>query len=159
MSRLYWEGGARNFWIHNTGPIGCLAQMVSLFGKEKSKLDKFGCVIASGSCQNFTQQYTDANFTYVDIFSIKSDLIQNHSIRFDQSIMACCGTGGPPLNYNDQVGCGWTGTSPDGTTITTKSCNASSKYVNWDGIHYTEAANRFVSQKILSGQYFKTVSS
>ncbi|KAJ4871585.1 GDSL esterase/lipase [Raphanus sativus] len=172
INRLYWEGGARNFWIHNTGPIGCLAQMVSLFGKEKSQVDKFGCVIGhneaaklfnsqlQGLVTNFTQQYTDANFTYVDIFSIKSDLIQNHSTYgFDQSIMACCGTGGPPLNYNDQVGCGWTGTSPNGTTITTKSCNASSKYVNWDGIHYTEAANRFVSQKILSGKYSQTASS
>ena len=65
--------------------------MVSIFGKDKSKVDKFGCVIGhneaaklfnlqlQGLVRNFTQQYRDANFTYVDIFSIKSDLIQNHS--------------------------------------------------------------------------------
>ncbi|XP_033146970.1 GDSL esterase/lipase At3g05180 isoform X1 [Brassica rapa] len=171
INRLYWEGGARNFWIHNTGPIGCLAQMVSIFGKEKSKVDEFGCVIGhneaaklfnlqlQGLVRNFTQQYRDANFTYLDIFSIKSDLIQNHSkYGFDQSIMVCCGTGGPPLNYNDQINCGSTGTS-NGTTVTSNACNDSSKYVNWDGIHYTEAANRFVSQKILSGTYSQTVSS
>ncbi|XP_048619756.1 GDSL esterase/lipase At3g05180-like [Brassica napus] len=145
--------------------------MVSIFGKEKSKVDEFGCVIGhneaaklfnlqlQGLVRNFTQQYRDANFTYVDIFSIKSDLIQNHSkYGFDQSIMVCCGTGGPPLNYNDQINCGSTGTS-NGTTVTSNSCNDSSKYVNWDGIHYTEVANRFVSQKILSGTYSQTVSS
>ncbi|CAH8386151.1 unnamed protein product [Eruca vesicaria subsp. sativa] len=172
INRLYWEGGARNFWIHNTGPIGCLAQMVSLFGREKSKVDEFGCVIGhneaaklfnlqlQGLVRNLSQQYRDANFTYVDIFSIKSDLIQNHTkYGFDQSIMVCCGTGGPPLNYNDQINCGSTGTSSNGTKITATACNDSSKYVNWDGVHYTEAANRFVSQKILSGKYSQTVSS
>ncbi|KAF8091870.1 hypothetical protein N665_0433s0036 [Sinapis alba] len=172
INRLYWEGGARNFWIHNTGPIGCLAQMVSIFGREKSKLDEFGCVIGHNEAaklfnsqlqslvKNSSQQYLDANFTYVDIFSIKSDLIQNHSkYGFDQSIMVCCGTGGPPLNYDDKINCGSTGTSTNGTRITANACNDSSKYVNWDGIHYTEAANRFVSQEILSGKYSQTVSS
>ena len=63
------------------------------------------------------------------------------------------------MNYNDQVNCGSTGKSSDGAIITARACNDSSKYVNWDGIHYTEAANRFVSQKILSGTYSQTVSS
>uniref|UniRef100_A0A0D3AFJ7 Uncharacterized protein n=1 Tax=Brassica oleracea var. oleracea TaxID=109376 RepID=A0A0D3AFJ7_BRAOL len=95
-------------------------------------------------------------------FRVLSEILLNNIVmlisRFDQSIMVCCGTGGPPLNYNDQINCGSTGTS-NGTTVTSNACNDSSKYVNWDGIHYTEAANRFVSQKILSGTYSQTVSS
>lgn len=171
IKRLYAEG-ARNFWIHNTGPLGCIAQVVSLFGRDKSKLDEFGCVIdhnqaaklfnsqLHGLFKKLPQQYPDSRFTYVDIFSIKSDLILNHSkYGFDHSILVCCGTGGPPLNYNDQVNCGSTGKSSDGTIITARACNDSSKYVNWDGIHYTEAANRFVALHILSGRYSETALS
>ncbi|XP_010464035.1 PREDICTED: GDSL esterase/lipase At3g05180 isoform X2 [Camelina sativa] len=161
ITRLHAEG-ARNFWIHNTGPLGCLAQVVSRFGKDKSKLDEFGCVSdhnqaaqlfnlqLNGLFKKLPQLYPGSRFTYVDIFSIKSDLILNHSkYGFDHSILVCCGTGGPPLNYDDQVGCGNTATS-NGTTKTAKPCIDSSKYVNWDGIHYTEAANRFVTLHILT---------
>ncbi|KAJ0234282.1 GDSL esterase/lipase [Hirschfeldia incana] len=171
IKRLYAEG-ARNFWIHNTGPLGCIAQVVSIFGRDKSKLDEFGCVSdhnqaaklfnsqLHGLFKKLPQQYPDSHFTYVDIFSIKSDLILNHSnYGFDHSIMVCCGTGGPPLNYNNQVNCGSTGKTSDGTVITAKPCNDSSKYVNWDGIHYTEAANRFVALHILSGRYSETALS
>ncbi|EOA30820.1 hypothetical protein CARUB_v10013963mg [Capsella rubella] len=167
IKRLY-EEGARNFWIHNTGPLGCLAQVVSLFGKDKSKLDEFGCVSdhnqaaklfnlqLHGLFKKLPQLYPGSRFTYVDIFSIKSDLLLNHSkYGFDHSIMVCCGTGGPPLNYDDEVGCGKTATS-NGTIKTAKPCIDSSKYVNWDGIHYTEAANRFVALHILTGKYSET---
>ncbi|VVA96538.1 unnamed protein product [Arabis nemorensis] len=169
IKRLYVEG-ARNFWIHNTGPLGCLAQAVSLFGRDKSKLDEFGCVSdhnqaaklfnlqLHGLFKKLPQLYHDSRFTYVDIFAIKSDLIFNHSnYGFDHSIMVCCGTGGPPLNYNDKVNCGSTA-NLNGTIITAKPCNDSSKYVNWDGIHYTEAANRFVALHILTGKYSETAS-
>ncbi|XP_020888652.1 GDSL esterase/lipase At3g05180 isoform X2 [Arabidopsis lyrata subsp. lyrata] len=112
-----------------------------------------------GLFKKLPQQYPDSRFTYVDIFSIKSDLILNHSkYGFDHSITVCCGTGGPPLNYDDQVGCGKTARS-NGTIKTAKPCYDSSKYVNWDGIHYTEAANRYVALHILTGKYSETASS
>uniref|UniRef100_A0A1J3HZD9 GDSL esterase/lipase n=1 Tax=Noccaea caerulescens TaxID=107243 RepID=A0A1J3HZD9_NOCCA len=169
IKRLYAEG-ARNFWIHNTGPLGCLAQVVSIFGKDKSKLDEFGCVSDHNQAaklfnfqlrdlfRKLPQQYPDSRFTYIDIFSIKSDLIINHSnYGFDHSIMVCCGTGGPPLNYNNQISCGSTSKS-NGKTIIAKGCNDSSKYVSWDGIHYSEAANWFVARHILTGKYSETSS-
>ena len=71
---------------------------------------------------------------------------------FEQPIMACCGYGGPPLNYDRDIGCGQTKTL-NGTTVTGKGCDNSSKYINWDGIHYSEAANQFVSSQILTGKY------
>ncbi|XP_058768745.1 GDSL esterase/lipase At1g54790-like isoform X1 [Vicia villosa] len=39
IKRLY-DSGAGNFWIHNTGPLGCLAQYVATFGNDLSKLDE-----------------------------------------------------------------------------------------------------------------------
>nr|GMD13208.1 GDSL esterase/lipase At1g54790 [Ipomoea batatas] len=58
-----------------------------------------------------------------------------------QPLMACCGVGGPPLNYDSRVACGQTKVL-NGTTVTAGECNNSSAYINWDGIHYTEAANQ-----------------
>lgn len=37
--------------------------------------------------------------------------------------------------------------------MTATACNNTSQYVNWDGNHYTEAANKYVSSQILSGNY------
>nr|XP_011466323.1 PREDICTED: GDSL esterase/lipase At1g54790-like [Fragaria vesca subsp. vesca] len=164
IQKLY-DQGARNFWIHNTGPLGCLTQNVAKFGTNTSELDEHGCVSAHNQAaktfnlqlhdlsKKLQGQYSDANVTYVDIFSIKYDLIANYSqYGFQQPIMACCGYGGPPLNYNSRVSCGSTRIL-NGTLVTSKGCSNSSVYVNWDGIHYTQAANQFVSSKILTGKY------
>ncbi|KAH1195934.1 GDSL esterase/lipase [Glycine max] len=164
IKNLY-DQGARYFWIHNTGPLGCLPQNIAKFGTDSSKLDGLGCVSSHNQaaktfnlqlralCTKLQGQYPDSNVTYVDIFTIKSSLIANYSrYGFEQPIMACCGYGGPPLNYDSRVSCGETKTF-NGTTITAKACNDSSEYISWDGIHYTETANQYVASQILTGKY------
>ncbi|XP_015570497.1 GDSL esterase/lipase At1g54790 isoform X1 [Ricinus communis] len=164
IQRLH-DQGARNFWIHNTGPLGCLTQNVAKFGTDPSKLDELGCVSGHNQaaklfnlqlhalCKKLQGQYADSNITYVDIYTIKSNLIANYSrYGFEQPIMACCGYGGPPLNYDTRVNCGQTKVL-NGTTVSAKACDDSTEYVNWDGIHYTEAANQYVSSQILTGKY------
>ncbi|KAG7588593.1 GDSL lipase/esterase [Arabidopsis suecica] len=164
LKRLYEEGG-RNFWIHNTGPLGCLAQNIAKFGTDSTKLDEFGCVSSHNQAaklfnlqlhalsNKFQAQFPDSSVTYVDIFSIKSNLIANYSrFGFEKPLMACCGVGGAPLNYDNRISCGQTKVL-DGISVTAKACNDSSEYINWDGIHYTEAANQFVSSQILTGKY------
>jgi len=71
---------------------------------------------------------------------------------FEQPIMACCGFGGPPLNYDSRVPCGQTKVV-NGTAITASGCSDSTEYISWDGIHYTEAANQYVASQILTGKY------
>ncbi|KAJ8572932.1 hypothetical protein K7X08_009443 [Anisodus acutangulus] len=164
VKRLY-DLGARNFWVHNTGPLGCLGQNIAKFGTDASKLDELGCVSSHNQaakilnlqlyalCKKLQGQYSDANITHVDIFTIKSNLIANYSkYGFEQPLMACCGYGGPPLNYDSRVACGQTKVL-DGNNVTVKACNDSSEYINWDGIHYTETANQFVASQILTGKY------
>ncbi|KAM3704940.1 hypothetical protein ACJW31_03G044500 [Castanea mollissima] len=164
IEKLY-EQGARNFWIHNTGPLGCLPQNVAIFGTDKSKLDEYGCVSQHNQgAKAFNKQllalskklegkYSDANFAYVDIFTIKYNLIANYSqYGFEHPIRACCGYGGPPLNYDSRISCGQTKIL-NGTSVTVKGCSDSSKYISWDGIHYTQAANDHVSSEILTGKY------
>ncbi|KAL8528597.1 hypothetical protein ACS0TY_006150 [Phlomoides rotata] len=164
IQKLYGEG-ARYFWIHNTGPLGCLTQNIVKFGSDPSKLDELGCVSSHNQasrifnlqlhalCKKFQGQYQDANFTHVDIFTIKSNLIANYSrYGFEQPLMACCGYGGPPLNYDSRIPCGQTKVI-NGSSITAKGCNDTTEYINWDGIHYTEAANQYVASQILTGKY------
>ncbi|RYQ90604.1 hypothetical protein Ahy_B09g096650 isoform D [Arachis hypogaea] len=91
LDQKLYDQGARNFWIHNTGPLGCLAQNIAKFGVDSSKLDEQGCVSSHNQaaktfnlqlqalCTKLHGQYPDANVTYVDIFTIKSNLISNYS--------------------------------------------------------------------------------
>ncbi|XP_059292576.1 GDSL esterase/lipase At1g54790 [Lycium ferocissimum] len=163
--KTLYDIGARNFWVHNTGPLGCLGQNIAKFGTDASKLDELGCVSSHNQAAKLLNlqlyalgkklqgQYSDANITHVDIFSIKSNLIANNSkYGFAQPLMACCGYGGPPLNYDSRIACGQTKVL-DGNNVTAKACNDSSEYINWDGIHYTETANQFVASQILTGKY------
>lgn len=71
---------------------------------------------------------------------------------FKQPLAACCGYGGLPLNFDARIACGVTKIL-NGTLVTAGPCNNTAEYINWDGSHYTEAANQFVSTQILSGKY------
>ncbi|CAM8907515.1 unnamed protein product [Rhodiola kirilowii] len=164
LKTLY-EQGARKFWIHNTGPLGCLPQNIVYFGTNPSKLDELGCVSGHNQAamlfnlqlhaltKKFQAEMPDTNVVYVDIYAIKSNLITNYSKNgFEQPTMACCGYGGPPSNFNNEIRCGNTKVV-NGTSVTAQACDDSSEYVSWDGIHYTEAANQFVASQILTGKY------
>ncbi|VAI48634.1 unnamed protein product [Triticum turgidum subsp. durum] len=60
----------------------------------------------------------------------------------DIPLAACCGGGGGPYNFNFTFFCG---------TPAATACADPSRSVSWDGIHYTEAANKFVAHAILRG--------
>ncbi|XP_044952702.1 GDSL esterase/lipase At1g28600-like [Hordeum vulgare subsp. vulgare] len=60
----------------------------------------------------------------------------------DMPLAACCGGGGGPYNFNFTFFCG---------TPAATACADPSRSVSWDGIHYTEAANKFVALAMLRG--------
>ncbi|CAL9045573.1 unnamed protein product [Musa banksii] len=152
------ENGGRKFWIYNTGPLGCLPQTLALHRKNDSQLDAFGCLSAyndaakaynyglSDLCEKMRQELKNAVIVYVDMFSIKYDLIANHTqyTGIEKPLMACCGHGGPPYNYRERMTCG----QPTATA-----CPEGSRYVSWDGVHYTETANGIIASKVLSAKY------
>ncbi|EOA36554.1 hypothetical protein CARUB_v10011694mg [Capsella rubella] len=151
---LYNEGG-RKFWVHNTGPLGCLPQKLSMV--QSKVFDKYGCLASYNAaaklfnegldhmCRELRTELREANIVHVDISAIKYDLIANSSnYGFEKPLMACCGYGGPPYNYNVNITCGNGGS---------KSCEEGSRFISWDGIHYTETANAIVAMKLLSMQY------
>lgn len=85
------EQGGRKFWVHNTGPLGCLPQKLSMVPNKPSDLDTYGCLSAYNDaaklfnkalndlCEELRSQLKAATIVYVDIFSIKYDLIANHT--------------------------------------------------------------------------------
>ncbi|MBA0605878.1 hypothetical protein Godav_018410, partial [Gossypium davidsonii] len=74
---ILYKEGARFFWIHNTGPLGCLPYNV-IYGKKPGNVDKNGCVKAQNEAAiEFNKQLKNkitwlrtqlpfAKFTYVD---------------------------------------------------------------------------------------------
>ena len=90
LQHLYQQGG-RAFWIHNTGPVGCLP--VNLFYVSNNPpagyLDEYGCVKAQNEMAvEFNKQLKDrviklrtelpeAAVTYVDVHTAKMQLISN----------------------------------------------------------------------------------
>jgi phospholipase/lecithinase/hemolysin len=156
LQTLYYNG-AKNFWVHGTGPLGCLPQKLAEPRADDGDLDDSGCLrtLNAGSyefnsqlcsiCDKLTAQLRGATIVYTDLLSIKYDLVANHSsYGFEEPLMACCGYGGPPYNYNANVSCLGPGY---------RVCEDGSKFVSWDGVHYTDAANALVAAKILSAEF------
>lgn len=84
---MYGQGG-RKFWIHNTGPLGCIPQKLWLV--QSKDLDSNGCIssyneaarLFNSELKRLSQdiiksELKDATVVYVDIYSIKYDLIAN----------------------------------------------------------------------------------
>ncbi|KAK6137663.1 hypothetical protein DH2020_028589 [Rehmannia glutinosa] len=159
MWAIYLLGG-RNFWVHNTGPLGCLPRELAIRDNlNGSDFDEYGCIKSlndgakafnaklNALCQELRSQMENSTIVYVDIYSIKHDLIANStSYGFKNPLMACCGYGGAPYNYDPDFDKTCLGT---GYTV----CEKGIPYISWDGIHYTEAANAIVASKIISTHY------
>ena len=86
---LYQQGG-RTFWIHNTGPIGCLP--VNFFYRpnpEPGYVDQYGCVKGQNDmAMEFNRQLKDriiklrtelpeASITHVDVYTAKISMISS----------------------------------------------------------------------------------
>ncbi|WCJ38568.1 GDSL esterase/lipase At5g14450 [Euphorbia peplus] len=158
IKELYQEG-ARKFWIHNTGPIGCLPIIVTVSPPESGNADSTGCVKSYNDvAQVFNKQLKqsisklrtdlpDALLILVDIYSAKYSLISEAKKHgFEDPLGCCCG------HYGDyRVDCGMTTELVNGTKVYGAACSDPSKHIGWDGIHYTEAANKLVAKRIMDG--------
>lgn len=88
FQQLYKEG-ARTFWVHNTGPLGCLPYNVIYDRLKPGNLDKIGCVKTQNEvAQEYNRQLKNkvsqlssqlphSVFTFVDMYSVKYQLISS----------------------------------------------------------------------------------
>jgi len=67
-------------------------------------------------------------------------------------VIACCGQGGK-YNFNNVARCGATKIVNGKTVLIAKSCKDPSVKIIWDGIHYTEASNKWIFQQIANGYF------
>ncbi|XP_057443540.1 GDSL esterase/lipase At3g27950-like isoform X2 [Lotus japonicus] len=155
--QVLYDVGARVFWIHNTGPIGCLPTSSIFYEPKKGNLDANGCVIPHNKiAQEFNRQLKDqvfqlrrnlpkAKFTYVDVYTAKYELISNASKQgFVNPLEVCCGS-----YYGYRIDCGKKAVVNG--TVYGNPCKNPSQHISWDGVHYTQAANKWVAKHIRDG--------
>ncbi|KAH7532435.1 hypothetical protein FEM48_Zijuj04G0019500 [Ziziphus jujuba var. spinosa] len=159
VQHLYNEGG-RTFWIHNTGPFGCLpVQRFYILNPEPGLVDQYGCIKAQNEMAvEFNRQLKEriiklraelpkAAITYVDVYAAKYGLISNAKKEgFSEPLKVCCGY---HVNYT-HVWCG-TKLIINGSEVYGPSCSNPSSYISWDGVHYSQAASQWVANHILNG--------
>eukprot|EP00253_Pinus_taeda_P028178 PITA_28178 len=166
VQELYNEG-ARTILVKNVGPQGCQPYWLSLAPND---FDKYNCSISyNGAVKYYNillrkkldslrSQLKGANIIYVNNYDMVFDLMANPSTYgFKETIKVCCGVGGN-YNYDANIWCGSTGIL-NGTTVEAKACTDPASYIIWDGVHWTEHANRLLTQAILGGKYFKPAFS
>nr|TKW14156.1 hypothetical protein SEVIR_5G148900v2 [Setaria viridis] len=119
---------------------GCLRTLNLLSKSHNSQLRE--AVARLGS------RHPGARITYADLYApLIGFAVALARYRFDGAdgaLRACCGGGGGRYNFNLSAACGMPGVS---------ACARLSAYVNWDGVHLTEAAYRRVTDGWLRGPY------
>jgi hypothetical protein len=85
---IYQHGG-KNFWVHNTGPLGYLPQQLATTGTGAIDFDQYGCLISLNKaakafnkqlhalCEELRSEMKNAMIVYLDIYAMKYDLISN----------------------------------------------------------------------------------
>ncbi|KAK4486593.1 hypothetical protein RD792_006844 [Penstemon davidsonii] len=158
--------GGRTILVLNLAPVGCYPAFLVQFPHQSSDIDQAGCMTSYNNAvneynsmlkqavQQTRGELQDANIIYVDTYSVLLELFQCPTAHgMQHGTVACCGYGGGSYNYNQQVSCGNT-KDINGQSATASACSDPQNYVSWDGIHFTEAANRIMANAILSGKSF-----
>lgn len=90
INSIYREGG-RRFWVHNTGPLGCLPQKLSSNKDGVRDLDAAGCLKFANNiarrfnaqleslCRWLQSELKNTTVVYTDVYDIKYQIILHHS--------------------------------------------------------------------------------
>lgn len=90
MNQSIYQNGGKKFWVHNTGPLGCLPQKLATAAYETANaFDGHGCLKSLNDaakafnnqlralCKQLGSKMRNAVVVYVDIYAIKYHLITN----------------------------------------------------------------------------------
>ncbi|KAE8669799.1 GDSL esterase/lipase [Hibiscus syriacus] len=150
------EEGAVELMVPGNLPIGCSAVYLTLFeSPNKGDYDRHGCLKAFNAFSKYhnskikqaldmlRQKYPHARIMYADYYGAAMRFVHAplHHGFYGGTLTACCGGGGP-YNFNNSARCGHAGS---------KTCQDPSIYSNWDGIHLTEAAYRYIALALING--------
>ena len=149
------EKGAKYLVVQGHPPTGCLT--LTMYLAPEDDRDDLGCVKSANDISNnhnlmlqaklqeFRKQYPHAVIVYADYFNAYRTVMKNPSkYGFKDVFSVCCGSGEPPYNFTVFATCG----TPNATA-----CTSPSQYINWDGVHLTEAMYKVVSNMFLQGNF------
>ncbi|XP_072965421.1 GDSL esterase/lipase At5g45910-like isoform X2 [Typha angustifolia] len=158
IERLIQEG-AVHLVVPGTVPSGCLPSVLTVFqsSNEGDYDPRTGCLKAfnalasyhnsmlRNAVQKLRCKYPHATIINADYYApyIKFATEPRRFGFSNGALRACCGGGGP-YNYNMSAFCALPGSS---------ACQDPSTYVNWDGIHLTEASHSYIANSWLKGPY------
>ncbi|XP_022147171.1 GDSL esterase/lipase At4g01130 [Momordica charantia] len=164
IKELYKMGG-RTFVVLNLAPVGCYPALLVELPHNSSDLDEYGCLISYNKAvadynamlkkqlKRARKVVPNASLVYLDTHSVLLQLFQHpysHGLKYGTK--ACCGHGGGAYNFDPKVVCG-NKKKIKKRILEATACRDPYKYVSWDGIHATEAANKLVTLAILNGSY------
>ncbi|KAL3685972.1 hypothetical protein R1sor_003994 [Riccia sorocarpa] len=161
IETLY-NNGARQFLVSLLPSGGCSSSAVTLLGSS-SPTDALGCVTAvnllfqaynaaiNATIASARTQYHAASFTIFNYYAANQEILLNptkYGFNPNLTRTTCCGAPGVgDLNYNPDALCGNQGSTK---------CSNPEEYVNWDGVHFTEAFYRVISKFVLNGEFTDT---
>jgi len=159
VERLINEG-AIYVVVPGNPPIGCSPTILTLRSSlnETDNYDHIGCLsninrvnrhhntVLRVSIGALRSKYPHARIIYADFYKPIMSILQNTKrsrVAGVNALRACCGGGG---KYN------WNATAVSGMPGVT-ACKDPSKFLSWDGIHYTEATYEYIAKGWLYGPF------
>ena len=149
------QKGAKYLVVQGLPLTGCLP--LAMYLTDEDDRDELGCaksvnnqsdthnLFLQAKVHELQKKYPKATIIYADYMNAYRAVMMNPSqYGFTETFRVCCGSGGPPLNFDVFATCG---------TTNVTGCKYPSRYVNWDGVHLTEAMYKVVSSMFLKGNF------
>ncbi|KAF8390572.1 hypothetical protein HHK36_025099 [Tetracentron sinense] len=147
--------GAKYMVVQGLPLTGCLPLAMTLAATDDR--DNIGCVasannqshshnlILQAKLQDLRTQYPHAVIIYADYWHAYH-VIMKYAVNFGfkEPFNACCGSSAAPYNFDVFATCG----SP-----ASRACPNPAQFINWDGVHLTEAMYKVVADMFLRNGY------
>ncbi|CAL4948751.1 unnamed protein product [Urochloa decumbens] len=148
--------GAKKLVVPGNFPIGCVPLYLSIFPSQKEDYyeEQTGCIkwlnefaeyhnrMLQEELEKLRNLYPDVTIIYADYYGASLNIFRAPlKFGFTVPLNACCGSDAP-YNCSPAILCG-----TPGSTV----CSDPSKYISWDGLHFTEASYKVVIQGVLGG--------
>ncbi|CAL4978669.1 unnamed protein product [Urochloa decumbens] len=150
------EHGAATLVVPGAIPSGCSPPVFAMFPdarpaeydsrtgclKAQNELSIHHNTLLQASLEKLRAKHPRARIIYADFFSPVMEMVESpRKFGFREDVLTVCCGGPGRHNYNGSAYCG----DPAATT-----CSDPSASLYWDGVHFTEAANRYIAGGWLS---------
>ncbi|XP_072965376.1 GDSL esterase/lipase At5g45910-like [Typha angustifolia] len=153
------NNGAMHLMVPGNLPVGCSPAYLTAFSSSNKKdydrrngclkrlnnFAKFHNSVLRQGLRRLQRKYPRTRIIYADFYGAAIPFVHapKHFGFTHGALTACCGGGGP-YNFNPSAMCGHNGSNV---------CSNPSSFVDWDGIHLTEAAYHSIAINLLKGPY------